>query len=51
MEAIWLWGKHSKIFQKYIINSDGSALKKTLAMCLLSPVKLTLMMRCVDADD
>lgn len=35
IEPIWLWGKCSKVFQKYIVNSAGSALKKTLAMCFL----------------
>lgn len=29
MELIWLWGKCWKIFQKYIVNSDRSALKET----------------------
>lgn len=30
IELIWLWGKCSKTFQKYLADSDGSTLKMVI---------------------
>lgn len=35
IELIWLWGNCSKIFQKYLANSDKSARKKFIHIIII----------------